>query len=287
MPSPFPGFDPYLEDERFWHDFHQRFIAHTAEWLSVVVPHRYRIRIEERALVMTEPPEPSQRFERVIYPDIAISRKAPQPAGTATATATAIEVETEVAADEPVIVEFLAETERRQSFIKIFDRTNERLVTVIELLSPSNKRTGEWRTAYLQKQFSYLGGGVNLVEIDLLRQGKHTVAVPEYALERIKPFYGIVSVWRFYIRHRFEVYPVRLQERLPRIAVPLLPEDKEDKDVVLDIQWVFNRCYDLGRYSLDIDYSQPPPVPLTDEEKAWLEKLLREKGLRKAESEGT
>jgi hypothetical protein len=122
------------------------------------------------------------------------------------------------------------------------------------------------------------------VEIDLLRQGKHTVAVPEYALERIKPFYGIVSVWRFYIRHRFEVYPVRLQERLPRIAVPLLPEDK---DVVLDIQWVFNRCYDLGRYGLDIDYSQPPPVPLTDEEKACLEKLLREKGLRKAESEGT
>jgi hypothetical protein len=108
--------------------------------------------------------------------------------------------------------------------------------------------------------------------------------VPEYALERIKPFYGIVSVWRFYIRNRFEVYPVRLQERLPRIAVPLLPEDK---DVVLDIQWVFNRCYDLGRYGLDIDYSQPPPVPLTDEEKAWLEKLLREKGLRKAESEGT
>jgi len=284
MPSPFPGFDPYLEDERFWHDFHQRFIAHTADWLSVVVPLRYRIRIEERALVMTEPPKPSQRFERVIYPDIAISRQAPQPTGTATATVTALEVETEVVADEPVIVEFMAETERRQSFIKIIDRTNERLVTVIELLSPSNKRTGEWRTAYLQKQFSYLEGGVNLVEIDLLRQGKHTVAVPEYSLERIKPFYGIVSVWRFHIRHRFEVYPVRLQERLPRIAVPLLPEDK---DVVLDIQWVFNRCYDLGRYGLDIDYTQPPPVPLTDEEKAWLEKLLQEKGLRKAESEGT
>jgi len=64
----------------------------------------------------------------------------------------------------------------------------------------------------------------------------------------------------------------------------LLPEDK---DVVLDIQWVFNRCYDLGRYGLDIDYTQPPPVPLTDEEKAWLEKLLQEKGLRKVESERT
>ena len=153
-------------------------------------------------------------------------------------------------------------------------------MTVIELLSPSNKRSGEWRSAYLQKQMSYMESSVNLVEIDFLRQGQHTVAVPDYALERVKPFYGIVSVWRFHMRHRFEVYPIRLQQRLPRIAVPLLPEDK---DVVLDLQWVFNRCYDLGRYGLDIDYSQPPPVPLTGEEQAWIDKLLKEKGLRPSE----
>lgn len=275
MPSPFPGFDPYLEDERFWHDFHERFIAHSAEALASTVPPRYRIRIEERALVATEPYEPSQR---VAYPDIAIAEK--KSTSTATAVATATEVVTEVTADKPIVVEFVAEAEKHQAFIKIIDRTRERLVTVIELLSPSNKRSGEWRSAYLQKQMSYMEGSVNLVEIDFLRQGQHTVAVPDYALERVKPFYGIVSVWRFHMRHRFEVYPIRLQQRLPRIAVPLLPEDK---DVVLDLQWVFNKCYDLGRYGLDIDYTQPPPVPLTDEEQAWVDKLLREKGLRPSE----
>lgn len=274
MPSPFPGFDPYLEDERFWHDFHGRFVAYAAESLSVAVPPRYRIRIEERALITTEPLEPPQR---VVYPDIAIAERATQPSGIAVAVATVPELATEMTADEPVIIEMVTEIERRQAFIKIIDRTSERLVTVIELLSPSNKRKGEWRTAYLQKQLSYLAGGVNLVEIDLLRQGEYTIALPVYALERLKPFYGIVSVWRFFIHRRFEVYPVRLQQRLPRIAVPLLPEDK---DVVLDVQWVFNRCYDVGRYALDIDYTQPPPVPLTEEEQGWLDKWLREKRLR-------
>ena len=61
------------------------------------------------------------------------------------------------------------------------------------------------------------------------------------------------------------------------VAVSLLPEDE---DVGLDLQWVFNRCCETGRYALDIDYTQPPPVPLTDEEQRWLDGWLEEKGLR-------
>ncbi len=274
MPSPFPGFDPYLEDERFWHDFHQRFIAYTAEALVPRVPPRYRIRIDERSLVTTLPPSQPQR---VFYPDIAVTERT-TPSGAATAVATAVQTETEVALDEPVIVELVSELIQRQSFIKIVDRTHERLVTVIELLSPSNKRSGEWRTAYLQKQLSCLEAGVNLVEIDFLRQGEHTVAVPAYALSSPPSFYGLVSVWRGHLPRRFEVYPVVLPRRLPCIAIPLLPEDK---DVALDLQWVFDRCYDVGRYTLDIDYTQSPPVPLTPEEQEWSDKLLRKKGLRK------
>ncbi len=81
------------------------------------------------------------------------------------------------------------------------------------------------------------------------------------------PDFDPVSIWRAHLPRRFEVYPVRLPQRLPRILVPLLPEDK---DVVLDLQWVFDRCYGSGRYRLDIDYTQPPPVPLTDEERKGL-----------------
>jgi hypothetical protein len=274
VPSPFPGFDPYLEDERFWHDFHERFITYAAEALAPRLPPRYRLRIDERSLVTTFPPSPPQR---VFHSDIApTERTAPVPSSAATATA-AVQTETEIALDEPVIVELVSELVQRQSFIKIVDRTRERLVTIIELLSLSNKRAGEWRAAYLQKQLSCLEAGVNLVEIDLLRQGEHTVAVPAYALSSLQPFYGIVSVWRGHLPCRFEIYPITLPKRLPRIAIPLLPEDK---DVGLDLRWVFDRCYDVGRYNLDIDYTQPPSVPLTDEERKWLDGWLKEKGLR-------
>lgn len=277
MPNPFPGFDPYLEDEHFWNDFHERFITYAAEALAPCLPSRYRLRIDERSLVTTLSPSPAQR---VVSPDIAVTER-PSPAAVPTAAAAttffAVRSETEIAFDEPVIVELVSELIQRQSFIKIVDRTRERLVTVIELLSPSNKRTGEWRTAYLQKQLAYLEADVNLVEVDLLRQGEHTVAVPAYALSSLPPFYGIISVWRGHLPRRFEVYPVVLPKRLPRIAVPLLPEDE---DVGLDLPWVFNRCYETGRYALDIDYPQPPPVPLTDEEQRWLDGWLKEKGLR-------
>lgn len=278
MPSPLPGFDPYLEDERFWHDFHQRFIAYAAEFLRDVVPKRYRIRIEERATVIAW----GEETRRVFAPDIFVVERKSIPEETQLQRATVALANEEQSPDPAIIVEALIDEGFGESFIAIVDRTGQKLVTVIELLSPSNKRQGDWRRQYLEKQQHYFESRVNLVEIDLLRQGEHTVAAPKFVLEQFKPFYGIVSVWRAVMPYRFEVYPIRLKERLPRIAVPLLPEDK---DAVLDIQQVFTRCYDTADYALDIDYTQPPPVPLTDEEHEWIDKLLREKGLRAKENE--
>ena len=34
MPSPFPGMDPYLEQEILWHDFHEKFIPAAAAYLT-------------------------------------------------------------------------------------------------------------------------------------------------------------------------------------------------------------------------------------------------------------
>lgn len=223
MPTPFPGFDPYLEDERFWHDFHKRFITYAAEALAPRLPSRYRLRIDERSLVTTFPSSPPQR---VFHSDIApTERTAPVPSSAATATA-AVQTETEIALDEPVIVELVSELVQRQSFIKIVDRTRERLVTIIELLSLSNKRTGEWRAAYLQKQLSCLEAGVNLVEINLLRQGEHTVAVPAYALSSLQPFYGIVSVWRGLCPAALKSIPSPCPSGCPASLSPCCPKTK-------------------------------------------------------------
>jgi hypothetical protein len=67
----------------------------------------------------------------------------------------------------------LVEEEHREAFVEIYEATPEqRLVTKIEILSPSNKRP---RTPgydlYLRKRQSLLLGDANLVEIDLLRGG--------------------------------------------------------------------------------------------------------------------
>ncbi|MCX7969368.1 MAG: DUF4058 family protein, partial [Armatimonadetes bacterium] len=249
-----------------------------AEALSAIVPKRYRIRIEERATVIALGGEPKRVFE----PDILVVGRKETQTETQRQIASVATADEEQQPDPAIIIEALIDEEFGESFIAIVDRTGQKLVTVIELLSPTNKRQGEWRRQYLEKQQIYLESRVNLVEIDLLRQGEHAVAAPKFVLEKFKPFYGIISVWRAAIPYRFEVYPVKIHERLPRIAVPLLPEDK---DVVLDIQRVFDRCYDAADYALDIDYTQPPPVPLTDEEQAWLENWLKEKGLREKRNE--
>src|ERR1700736_2609626 len=54
--------------------------------------------------------------------------------------------------------------------VEIRDVAERRLVTCIEVLSPTNKR-GPGREEYAGKRFQILSGNAHLVEIDLLRVG--------------------------------------------------------------------------------------------------------------------
>ena len=78
-------------------------------------------------------------------------------------------------------------------------------------------------------------------------------------------------VWRAAQPQQYEVYFVRLQERLPRLRIPLLPEGH---DVALDLPAIFTRCYDAARYDLDLDYTQLPPMELSPADRIWLENWL-------------
>jgi hypothetical protein len=165
---------------------------------------------------------------------------------------------------------------RREAFAEIYYNRNDerRLVTVIELLSRSNKAHGEQgRDLYLRTQRQILGGQVNLVEIDLLRSGVHSTAVPrEQAEKQAGTFDYHVSVYRFYEANRYYVYPIRLADRLPVISIPLLPEDG---NVPLDLQAVFDRCYDEGAYRRKVHYeSQTLDPPLGAELDSWAQSIL-------------
>ena len=152
---------------------------------------------------------------------------------------------------------------------------SKRLVTSIEVLGLSNKTPGEQgRELYQRKQRELLASEVNLVEIDLLRKGYHSTAVPlEPALAACGPFDYHVSVHPFHDLETYYVYPMNLREPLATIEVPLLPGDAA---ISLDLQAVFDRCYDAGPYAREVDYSETQIVPALDaDQAAWVTAMLQ------------
>ena len=151
--------------------------------------------------------------------------------------------------------------ERVEPLVEVFvgRGAERRLVTAIEVLSLTNKTPGErGRDLYLRKQREILDSQVHLVEIDLLRSGRHTTAVPRDRLATATgPFDYHVSIHHFDNLEDYFVYPLRLTEPLPTIAIPLLPGDPA---VSLDLQAVFHRTYDAGPYRREIDYRLARPA---------------------------
>ena len=166
----------------------------------------------------------------------------------------------------------------RQGFIEIIDiKSGRRVVTVIEVLSPSNKLPGPGRELYVKKQEELRAGGVSLVEIDLLRAGTRVLSVP---LDRIPEGHRTAyaaCVRRGWKTFEIEYYRIPLRERLPAITIPLR---RDDRDVALDLQSLIDQCYDSGRYGDDIDYREEPEPPLAADDAGWANALLREQGRR-------
>lgn len=152
------------------------------------------------------------------------------------------------------------------------------MVTVIEFLSPANKTPGNrGREEYLQKQSELLDSETNLLEIDLLRFGAHTVAAPLQSLWEKESWDYLVCLHESWRRNAYLYWPISLRQPLPRVRVPLT---QEVSAVVLNLQKVFEQAYDDGPYATRMDYRSDPPIPLTGEDAAWMDALLREKGLR-------
>ncbi len=258
MPSPFPGMDPYLEAPDLWPGLHQSLITYIRDELQPDLRPTYHARIGERVYVV--------ETGRHIYPDVAIIRR-PQPerepvlaGGPAPAAAATL------VADEPLTVT-IPPVEYREPFIEIVHTAGGQVVTVIEVLSPANKTAGQGHDLYRQKQAELLKSPAHLMEIDLLSQGLHTVALPAANLAELPPHRYLVCVTRAPEHYDFELYPVSLTERLPRCRLPLKPPSP---DIVLDLPTIFNRCYDNGGYPDFVNYTQPPAASLSEEEQAWV-----------------
>lgn len=268
MPSPFPGMDPYLEHPQIFPGLHGSIIFCLKAALQPRLPEPYYADSDERVWV-----EVTQRH---IEPDVNVLRARRGPEREETETG-GVAVLTEPRT-QPILVTVPC-AERRETWLEIYTRQDgtERLVTAVEVLSPTNKTPGRRRDEYLQKQEELLEHGeVNLIEIDLLRAGKHTTAVPrELALEKAGPYDYHVCVHRFDRFADYFVYPIQLERSLPEIEVPLLPQDGS---ISVDLQEVFNRCYDEGPYHRRVRYEEDTPVPpLSPKQAKWAQELLAAK----------
>lgn len=259
MPGPFPGMDPYLESPSHWGGLHDLLIASTVAQLQPKLMARGYYANPGERVWLTEPRRP-------IYPDVAVIVK-PRSQSVMTTTTAVV--------DEPVRVR-QASVQIREPFIEIFDAEGDRLVTGIEFISPWNKSHRRGRGLYKKKQRESQEAGIHLVEIDLLRGGPRIAMLPRSVLESQPRHDYLINIVRAdSIDHEF--YLRRVRDRLPRIGLPLNPGDA---DQVLDLQSVFDQSYDTGPYRLRIDYHNSPEQPLPDDDAAWAEQVLKEKGLR-------
>jgi hypothetical protein len=164
--------------------------------------------------------------------------------------------------------------EHSEEYVEIRQRGDSRLVTLLDVVSPANKLTATGRTAYLDTRRAAKLAGASLVEIDLVIQGAPTL---EFSRDGLPDWDYAVTVTRSTKPETFEIYTATLQKRLPKFRLPLA---SDDRDTVLDLQAGFARCYDLNGYASRICYQAAPPVALADEDRTWLNELLRQQKLR-------
>lgn len=252
MPSPFPGMNPYLEQEDVWQDFHGRLLPAAAEQLGRQVDPDYIVKIEEYLFVHEAPDAPQRQATG--RTDVAVTQGF---TGNGLRPGTAV-LETPVEVGVPVV------DLESHSYLEIRDRRSRRVITAIELLSPSNKYAGRDREQYIAKRSRILGSSAHFVEIDLLRGG------PRLPLTDLPPcdYYALVS--RVERRPRAQLWPILLRQRLPVVPIPLTDPHPNAQ---LDLQGLLHHIYDAAHYERYI-YDEEPTPRLSAEDAEWTRTLI-------------
>jgi hypothetical protein len=260
MPGPFPGMDPWLEDPEVFPDLHDALAQRLKDAINTGLPPGYVATTRNRVWVDPE-------LRRV--PDVALyGRKQPAEGGGGTTTLPGMVAIGQRRKSDPI----------EEPYLEILSDRGKRLVTAVEIISLSNKKAGkEGRKAYQDKQDEYALGGVNLVEIDLLRGGPHVTAITRSRLLRkLGAFDYHISVILADDRPTEHAAGIRMSDRLPVIGIPL---DARMPPVMVDLQPLLDDAYDKAKWTELFSYRDPPDPPLTPEQQVWADGILRERGL--------
>ena len=251
MPSPFLGMDPYLEHPDLWPDVHHGLIESLRSALAPVLRPRYRVAVEKRTY-RVEPGE----LMFIGRPDVATIRTMHEPTGLYAAPA--LGQPRTVRVPVPDVVE--------EGYLEVRDAVSGEVVTVLELLSPANKRAGEGRRLYETRRLTILGSLTHLVEIDLLRAYEPMLV---YSNGHYSHYRILVS--RSDRRPRADLYTFDIQDPIPMFRLPLRRDDEEPS---VDLGKLLNELYDRAGYDLSVDYRLDPVPPLEGEDATWAAKLL-------------
>lgn len=256
MPSPFPGMNPYLEHPELWPEVHHWINTFIAELLIPKLRPKYRVAVEKRVYQITDGDS-----VLVGIPDVTIGKylkpTEKEPSNIAVA----------LPPPKPITVNIPIPEEVRESYLEVREVGTGEFVTVIELISPKNKRPGEGRKAYDTKRQKVFGSSTHLVEIDLLRGGEPMPILGN----QIKSDYRIL-VSRSELRPQAELYPFNLPEQIPTFVLPLR---KGDTEPLVDLQSVIQDLFDRAGFDLAIDYNREPVAPIGDADVVWVNELLK------------
>ena len=264
MPSPFPGMDPYLENPVFWPGFHDSLVVEFKTQLNALIQPRYVAMIEERVYITDQ----HDAGRQTIIPDVHVF-------STTKSGQNRIQVEPDTTATvvEPIEIDLL-EDEVRDSFLAIYRLDDRQVVTIIEVLSPTNKAHGSYgQELFRKKRREVLSSTTNWVEVDLLREGERLVPA-EYA----QLGEDFVYVSRSGHRSRSKAWPIQLSQSLPTPSIPL---GENDPEVPLNLQQAIVKVYDDSAYRAVIDYTRDPVPALPARYADWADQLLKSQGLRK------
>ena len=250
--------DPYLERPYRWLSMHPQLVSALPDLIAPLLPERYVISVEERVYLMVPGAPARMRVPDAMILDQGGTR------GAAGGVATLPEaVDITIPLDDPV----------RELFIEIRDlMSQDEVVTVIEVLSPTNKLDPGGRDEYVMKRGMILSTQTSLVEIDLLRSGTRMSmfgAPKDYD-------YGI-TISRAWMRPRGTLLPFTIRDPIPPFPVPLREGEMEP---MVDIAPALAKIYASNSLDRRIDYGQEPEPPLAPHDAAWVDSLLRENGLR-------
>ena len=156
--------------------------------------------------------------------------------------------------------------EELHRFIEVRTKNGREVVTVIELLSPTNKADG--LTQFQAKRHGLHAAGVHFLQIDLLRGGGPRLlpqAVPphDYNAMLLRGGDTAADVWMWTLR-----------DPLPVLPVPLAGDDP---DVTLDLRAALDVTYEANEYARFI-YNEATPAdldpPLIGDDLVWATQRL-------------